>query len=137
MMKLVVDANILFSLFIKSSRIEELVFDDSLEMYAPEFIFEEFQIYEEYIISKTQRTSLEFQTLLHILKKRINIIPLKNFSEYIQEAKNISPDINDIQYFALALKLQCPLWSNDKKLKTKQHCILVYSSQDLINIFLC
>jgi predicted nucleic acid-binding protein len=136
-MKLVVDANILFSLFIKSSRIEELVFDDSLEMYAPEFIFEEFQIYEEYIISKTQRTSLEFQTLLHILKKRINIIPLKNFSEYIQEAKNISPDINDIQYFALALKLQCPLWSNDKKLKTKQHCILVYSSQDLINIFLC
>jgi predicted nucleic acid-binding protein len=136
-MKLVVDANILFSLFIKSSRIEELVFDDSLEMYAPEFIFEEFQIYEEYIISKTQRTSLEFQTLLHILKKRINIIPLKNFSEYIQEAKNISPDINDIQYFALALKLQCPLWSNDKELKTKQHYILVYSSQDLINIFLC
>jgi len=32
-------------------------------------------------------------------------IPLNDFEEYLEKAKYISPDPDDVQYFALALKL--------------------------------
>ena len=36
-------------------------------------------------------------------------------------------------YFALALKLNCGIWSNDKKLKN-QDKVKVYSTEDLLKI---
>lgn len=33
-------------------------------------------------------------------------------------------------YFALALKLKCPIWSNDKKLK-EQNIITIYHTHEL------
>ncbi|MGC9200887.1 MAG: PIN domain-containing protein [Candidatus Aenigmatarchaeota archaeon] len=43
----------------------------------------------------------------------------------------MSPDVNDIQYFSLALKMNVPIWSNDKKLK-QQSKVKVFSTKDLI-----
>ena len=40
-------------------------------------------------------------------------------------------DSKDIDYVALAYKLNCPLWTNDKKLR-KLKCIKVLSTEDLI-----
>ena len=47
--------------------------------------------------------------------------------------KKISPDINDTEYFALALKLKCSIWSNDKKLK-KQNKVKVYSTEEIVRV---
>ncbi|MBT5021736.1 hypothetical protein HOK51_08530 [Candidatus Woesearchaeota archaeon] len=51
----------------------------------------------------------------------------------MNSAKIICPDENDVDYFALALKLNCAIWSNDKKLKN-QNSIIVYSTEELINL---
>ena len=51
----------------------------------------------------------------------------------IQMAEKITPDPNDAEYFALALKLGCGIWSNDKKLK-EQDKIKIYSTSDLIEL---
>ncbi len=42
-MDLVIDANILFSVLIRKGKTEELLFEDDLHLFAPEFIFEEFR----------------------------------------------------------------------------------------------
>ena len=65
-----------------------------------------------------------------MINKIINIIPKEDFVDYIEEAEKISPDPNDIMYFALALKLKCGIWSNDKRLK-RQNKIKVYSTEEL------
>lgn len=52
----------------------------------------------------------------------IKFVPLSEYKEYLSKAKEISPDPNDVDIFALALKLNCPIWSNDKELK-KQNVI--------------
>lgn len=39
----------------------------------------------------------------------------------------------DSEYFALALKLNCAIWSNDKRLK-QQDKIKVYSTEDLVKV---
>jgi len=48
-MDLVIDANILFSVLIKKGKTEELLFKDTLHLFAPEFFFDEFEKYRKLI----------------------------------------------------------------------------------------
>lgn len=134
-MDIIIDANVLFSVLIKQGETEELLFEEDLHIFAPEFIFEEFEKYSDLILEKTERTKEEFDELMDILKKRIKTIPNEETEKFIPEAKKICPDEKDADYFALALKMKCPIWSNDKILKTKQKDIQIYSTEDLMNMF--
>jgi len=134
-MDLVIDANVLFSVLIKKGKTEELLFEDDLHIFAPEFIFDEFEKYTNLILEKTERSKKEFDKLMNILKKRIKTIPNEETEKFIPEAERISPDEKDVDYFALALKMRCALWSNDKVLKTKQKVVPVYSTEDLVKMF--
>ena len=51
----------------------------------------------------------EFYSLIDALKKKINVIYLGELTSYIAEATEICPDVSDISYFALALKLNIPI----------------------------
>lgn len=133
-MDLVVDANILFSALIISGKTEELFFEEDLHLFAPEFLFEELGKYYQLILDKTGRTQEELEELLTILKKKIKVIPNEETDKFIRLAREICPDKNDADYFALAMKLRCPIWSNDKNLK-KQKLIVVYSTQELVEMF--
>jgi len=70
-----------------------------------------------------------------ILRKKIKTIPNEETESFIAEAKEICPDPNDIDYFALALKMNCALWSNDKALKQKQNILEIYSTEDMNMLF--
>lgn len=133
-MDFVVDANILFSVLIKKGKTEELIFNDSFCLFAPEFIFEEFLKYKEIISEKTERKTEDFLKLLRILMKRIKTVPNEETERFIAKAKEICPDKKDVDYFALAIKLDCSIWSNDKDLK-KQNVIKIYSTEDLLKLF--
>jgi len=58
----------------------------------------------------------------------------KEIEPFIEKAEKISPDPKDVPYLALALKLRCNLWSNDRDLKEKQNTIQVYSTEELIKM---
>jgi predicted nucleic acid-binding protein len=131
-MDIVIDANVLFAVLIKQGKTEDVLFEDDLKIFAPEFLFEEFDKYRDLILKKTERDEEEFSELLAVLKKRITTIPDEETEEFIARARDISPDPNDADYFALALKMKCALWSNDKLLKTKQDVVKVYSTEDLL-----
>jgi predicted nucleic acid-binding protein len=132
-MDLVVDANIFFSALIRSGKTEDLFFEPSLHLFVPEFIFEEFAKYKELIIRKTNRTESEFDYFLEILKKRVDIIPNEETEKFIAKAKLVCPDEKDVDYFAIAMKLNCALWSNDKELKNQQS-VTIYSTSELLNL---
>jgi len=132
-MDLIIDANLLFAALIKESKTTDLILDLRLQLFAPKFLLKEFNKYEEQILKKTNRSKEEFNEIFILLNKIINIIPEGKFKNKLKEAKEISPDPKDEAYFALALKLNCGIWSNDKILK-KQDKIKVYSTKDLIRI---
>lgn len=129
-MDLVVDANVLFAALIKDSFSYRLLFNGKFRLFTPEYIFTEFEKHREEILEKTERTTEEFFRLLEILKRRIILVPLEELTPYVKEAEKLSPDPNDLAYFALALKLNCAIWSNDKKLK-QQDKIAVYHTHEL------
>jgi predicted nucleic acid-binding protein len=132
-MDLVVDANILFAALIKKGATSNLLFSNELHLYAPEFLLNEFEKYRDLIIEKTERPDIEFEELLSVYLRRINFVPTEEIVPYLTEARKISPDPNDAVYFAVALKVNASLWSNDSILK-KQDKIKVYSTKELIKI---
>lgn len=132
-MDLVVDANVLFSALIKDSFAYNLLFSGSFHLFTPEYIFTELEKHKEEILEKTERTTEKFFRLLETLKRRIVIVPLEELVPYVEEAEKLTPDPEDMAYFALALKLNCAIWSNDKKLK-EQDKIKVYSTHELTKI---
>lgn len=132
-MEFVVDANTLFSALIKISATSDLIVDNSLMLYSVEFLFTEFEKYKDLIKEKTERTDEEFKRFMEIIERRIKLIPYEEFEPFMEEAEKISPDPKDTQYFALALKLKCGIWSNDKKLK-QQDKIKIYSTEEIKRI---
>ena len=131
-MILIVDANVLFSALMKNSLTAELIFEEDLLLSTPEFIITEFFKYEDLILKKTHRTKEDFIQNMHMLKDIITVVPQEEYSKFIEEAKKFSPDPKDVLYLALALKLKCAVWSNDKKLKT-QDKVKIYSTEELKN----
>ncbi len=131
-MDLVIDSNILFAALLKDSGTSDVLFKHRL--YAPEFIFEEFRKYREYLKGKTKRTEEDFDELFDLFERNVRLIPKEEIDPFIEKAEKISPDAKDIPYLAVALKLRCSLWSNDRDLKEKQKVIKVYSTKELMEL---
>lgn len=131
-MKLIVDANIIFSALIKNATTREIILLSTYEFYIPEFIFTELK---KHFLELEEKTGLNKNRLNEILNEFfsiIRIIPFEEYSSKILEAEKICPDKDDIDYFALALKFNCGIWSNDKILK-EQDKIKVYNTKELIS----
>src|SRR3989338_6672142 len=129
-MDLVFDANVLFSALIKEGFSYALLFSGKLHLFTPELVFTELEKHKEELMNKTERTTGEFLRLVETLKRRIVIVPLEELIPFIEEAETLTPDPDDMAYFALALKLNCAIWRNDKKLK-EQNKIKVYLTHEL------
>lgn len=133
-MELIIDANILISALINTEgKTYDLIFNDDITLFAPEFLIEEIRKYEEEILSKSGLKKEEFELFLSLVSSKIKFIPYSEFFSSIQESEKITPDVNDIEYFALASKFHCAIWSNDKKLK-EQNQIKIYSTEELIKM---
>jgi predicted nucleic acid-binding protein len=134
-MDLVIDANILFSALIKNGKTRELMLFDRLKLYSAEYLFEEFEKHFNEIKLKTNVDTIELKDILEllILESNITIITMQDIKPFKETAKKISPDPKDAFYFAVALKLNCAIWSNDKRLKNQKY-VKVYSTSELIQI---
>jgi predicted nucleic acid-binding protein len=118
-MDVVVDANIVFSALIKRSYTLDLMFFNELRLFSPEFLIEELLEHKDEIISKSGLTSLEYEKYLEIILRRIRIVPTVELLPYIDTARKICLDTDDVDYVALSLMLNIPIWTNDKKVPNK------------------
>src|SRR3989344_1443711 len=133
-MDLVVDANIIFAALVKKGFTADLLLRNSFHLYAPEFIVEELELYKTILKQKTGRSEEEFSLFVQVLQRRIIFISHEEIDPYLERAEKISPDIKDVTYVALALRLNCAIWSNDKALKEKQNIVKVYHTHDLVRL---
>ena len=132
-MLLVVDMNILFSFFKKHTFTRKLLSNSHLELYSPIYALEELNKYSNELILKSKINIGIFELYKNVLSWFVRFIPTSEYKDFKNEADSISPDPKDTQYFALALKLGCPIWSNDKRLK-EQSKIKVFNTSELIEL---
>jgi predicted nucleic acid-binding protein len=96
-MQFVVDANILFAALIKDSLTAEILLDDFILFYTPEFIFEEFGKHKSEILEKTKRTHEEFEFVYQTLRSHIKVVPKEEYVDMLEAAEKISPDPDDLK----------------------------------------
>ena len=133
---LIPDANILFSFF-KSDSTRRHVFRDLLKhdvkFFDPRLIIEEILSEKGKIKRFSYINESEFLYLFNLLDKQIEKSNKDEFEKSITEARDIAPHEKDIPYFALALSLNMPIWSDEKAFK-KQSKVKVLSTKDLLNL---
>jgi len=133
-MNFVIDANIIISaLQSTEGKTFDLIFNDKLRLFAPKFLLEEIKKHKAEILKKSGLEDNQLNIVIELVSSKIDFVPKQDFKVFIGEAKRVSPDPNDAEYFALALKLNCSIWSNDKKLKNQDE-VKVYSTGDLLKI---
>lgn len=130
-MKIVVDANILFSLINPQSFTSRLIENRELELFSPEYALDELSKHKEEIISKTKIPS--FKEAVIRLKKIVTFIKIEDFSKNIPQVQHLITDEKDIIYLALAQHLNLPIWSNDTDLK-EQSIVPVFTTSEIIEL---
>ena len=137
-MKLVIDANELFSAIISKGRGKQtkkidLLFSEKVELFAPSKLLTELEKNAQDIKAKSRFADEDFEMFIELVKLRILFINSDDISdEILKVAKELSPHSKDFLYFAVALKLACPIWSGEKSFK-EQSRVKVYNTKDLVN----
>lgn len=121
-MKLVVDANIVFSSLLRSDGIVGDVFFNShppLVLYAPELLREEIAEHRAKLVKLSKRSpdiilELELLSLSRITFLNEGLISTVSWTKARDVMTGL--DANDENYVALAIHLGIPLWTGDRKL---------------------
>lgn len=134
-MELVVDANILVAGFLRAAVTRELLLDERLTLWTPEYALLETQrilltprIQRKFGTRSSERVKLA----LAAMTGRIQVIPERTYRMNFSEAKQHVPDPADAPYMALALHLKIPIWSNDTLLKAQDR-VVVYTTQEVLD----
>lgn len=121
-MKIVVDTNIIFSgLLSPNGTISDLLLNSSntFEFYTPTYLLDELENHRKKLLKISGFSEKELAFLHRNLFKRIDFIDLESIREKTWEkAIELTKDIDeyDAPFLALALELEAPLWTGDKKL---------------------
>ena len=136
-MRLVVDANIIFSSIIKDSITRKLIMFEDLRLFTPEFFYIELEKHIDLIQDKSKLNRNTVETLIDVIMSNIDVVPLNEYVKYVPEAYKIMKDIDeyDTAFLALAMSLKVDgIWSNDPDL-SKQRKIKTYTTKELIDKF--
>ena len=116
-MEVVLDSNILFRILISGGEIIDLLYDESLKIYAPLKLKEELEKHKAEIIEKTHFSEQDVKNMILILAGLIEFVSREEYSEHINKAKKLLKGHDkDIDFVALALKKQCKVWAYEKRL---------------------
>lgn len=133
-MELIVDASILFSFFKPDSDRRELLealFIKGVRLIVPEYGLDEIFSLKEKICKYCGITEGDFSFSFILLLEVLEVIPEEEYKNFLPSGKVLLPKHpKDAPYFALALSLNIPIWSDEKRFKT-QSKIKVLNSEEI------
>jgi predicted nucleic acid-binding protein len=117
----VVDTNLIFSALISNaSKIREILFESNMTFYSPNFLITEIYKHKDKLLKSSKLTESEFYLYFNEIIERIKFVPTDFIgTESRQKAYELCKDVDikDTPFVALAIDLNIPLWTGDKKLK--------------------
>jgi predicted nucleic acid-binding protein len=134
-MKFVIDTNILFSAIIRKSITRKVILSDVFDLYVPEYLFEEINKHKDLILRKAKISNRDFIALLTLFQKHTKIVKKEVYLDKTPVAEEVMKgiDITDSPFLALALTLNCPIWSNDGHFK-QQILVKVYTTKGILEL---
>ena len=135
-MRLVVDTNILFSFF-RDNPVRFIIVNSGLldlELFTATYNLQELRDNKSDLLKYSKLSVEQIESTINELGKYVSSFSSEEYSTFESEAKSISPHDKDIPPFALALKLNCPIWSNEPRFK-EQSSVKIWSTKDLRKFF--
>ena len=129
MESIIVDANKVFAAFIAEGIVHELLFSGKFKPVGPEKLLEEVEKHKDEIAEKAEKKLEEIELAIKLLEPEFKIFPRPEYTAKLPEGLKLAP--HPKEYFALALRFDFPIWSNEKAFK-KQSKVKVFSTKDLI-----
>lgn len=131
-MDIVVDTNIIIASMLREGLTRNLLFRPDLRLFSPDFMNEELANNSEELMQKSCLVYEEYRAAEDLVCSKITSISSEEYVIFEAEARRISPDMKDWPFFAAALYLNCPIWSNEKRLK-RQETTKVYVTTELFD----
>lgn len=133
MVKVTVDANILFACLIKDSTTRKLFFNPALSLFSPEFIVDELPRHILEIREKSGLGEEELQRLAGKVFSQLTIVPDKDLKPFLSAAASLIKDPKDWLYLSCALHEDTIIWSNDNDFSAQKR-VRIVSTKELITI---
>ena len=134
-MQLVLDTNILVASLLRKGPTRSVLFSKEFELFSPDNIAAEVMRNKEEFKRKSSTNEKDFLDSLELTLENIAVVPIEEYAGLRKKALSLCPEKHkdDWPFIALALRLNCSLWSNDSALK-KQPEVKVYSTAELLQI---
>ena len=134
-MKLVIDTNNIMAAMIKDSLSRRIISTPMFHFITPDHTLQELSKYENTIRKKAKLTHQEFNLLLSLIFEHITIVPKEDYEEFLDTAKTLIEDINDVPFIALCLATKTEgIWSDDAHFHTQKQ-FTVFRTKDLLLVF--
>ena len=127
-MKLVVDTSVAFNLFKRDSFLMKFICENEFELFAPEQLFEELNEHSAKVCRLSGISQNEFEKVEVLLREMIDTEVVNK--ESLERCESLIPHKEDAPFLALALKLDIPIWSDDRHFK-RQKRVKVFTTEEL------
>lgn len=134
-MKLVADANILFSTLLKEGVTKKIWLSHGVSLCAPSFIIVEYLKHKPYLMKKSGLTEQAFDESSEKALQNLRIIAEESLDPYLFVARTLVNDPKDWYYLACALKENAAIWSNDKHFQGQKRVPVKTTAQLLKELF--
>ena len=132
MIKLVLEANIKFSIMKPDSIASYLFFTLKAKFFTPEYIESEMNKHKFECLSKSKLPEHEFELWQDEVDGRIKFCNHSEYKDLLEKSASVIRDREDAPYLALALAIKAAIWSNDPHLK-QQLLVKVYTTKELVD----
>ncbi len=132
-MLLVIDTNIAVAALLRSGNTRTLIFSENFTLCSPDWLKDEIFSHKQEFKKKGNMNEKEFHDALDLLLENITTYPEEEYAHFKQTALKTCPKGHekDWPFIALAIKLECPLWTNDAALK-KQNQAKIMTTKELL-----
>ena len=135
-MKVILDVNIILSALIRDSTTRKIILNSEFDFYFLETSLYKIRKYKNYILEKSGLTEEEYDKILAILFKYIQLVPTEEIEKNWDEAKKIMEHIDkeDVVFIATALSIEdSVIWSDDRHFE-KQDKVKVLKTKEIANL---
>jgi len=111
--------------------VHDLLFSGEFTPVGPEKLLEELERHKEEIAEKARKKLEDIELAIKLLEPEFKLFSRPEYTVKISEGLKLAPHPKDVEYFALALKFDFPIWAQEKAFK-KQSVVKVFSTSDLL-----
>lgn len=133
-MEVVLDTNILISSLLKNGLTRDLILLSPFGMHTVEFSKIEIEKHKEELLLKSKLDEKSFDYLRDFIFRKIDFATVDDIIPFKDRAIEIMReiDVDDSLFLALAMSLNCPIWSNDEHFK-RQSLVKAFTTRELIS----